>query len=188
MKLAPAAVFFLIAATVAKSGLDLLREPCTVLRGGDRGDGGARARRAAPGAARSERGLGVMDFLRKTGDVLMLAFSTASSSVALPVSIEAARRPPRRVERGRELRASDRRDAQQERRRGLQGGDGSVHRKFVRHCAWTRDTAHDRARIDRCGVFGRGRSGEFARDDADRTQRDRARDARRGRDRARRGG
>jgi Na+/H+-dicarboxylate symporter len=32
-----------------------------------------------------------MDFLRKTGDVLMLAFSTASSSVALPVSIEAAR-------------------------------------------------------------------------------------------------
>jgi Na+/H+-dicarboxylate symporter len=42
-------------------------------------------------ALRAGAKLGVMDFLRKTGDVLMLAFSTASSSVALPVSIEAAR-------------------------------------------------------------------------------------------------
>lgn len=90
MKLAPAAVFVLIAATVAKSGLDLLRSLalyCAVVLA-------AMALHVAilllP-ALRTGAKLGVMDFLRKTGDVLMLAFSTASSSVALPVSIEAAR-------------------------------------------------------------------------------------------------
>ena len=90
MKLAPAAVFVLIAATVAKSGLDLLRSLalyCAVVLA-------AMALHVAillfP-ALRGGAKLGVMDFLRKTGDVLMLAFSTASSSVALPVSIEAAR-------------------------------------------------------------------------------------------------
>ena len=90
MKLAPAAVFVLIAATVAKSGLDLLRSLalyCAVVLA-------AMALHVAilllP-ALRAGAKLGVMDFLRKTGDVLMLAFSTASSSVALPVSIEAAR-------------------------------------------------------------------------------------------------
>ena len=35
--------------------------------------------------------LGVVPFLRAVGDVLLLAFSTASSSVTLPVSIAAAR-------------------------------------------------------------------------------------------------
>ena len=90
MKLAPAAVFVLIAATVAKSGLDLLRSLalyCAVVLA-------AMALHVAilllP-TLRTGAKLGVMDFLRKTGDVLMLAFSTASSSVALPVSIEAAR-------------------------------------------------------------------------------------------------
>jgi Na+/H+-dicarboxylate symporter len=90
MKLAPAAVFVLIAATVAKSGLDLLRSLalyCAVVLA-------AMALHVAILLLPALRGgakLGVMDFLRKTGDVLMLAFSTASSSVALPVSIEAAR-------------------------------------------------------------------------------------------------
>ena len=90
MKLAPAAVFVLIAATVAKSGLDLLRSLalyCAVVLA-------AMALHVAilllP-ALRLGAKFGVMDFLRKTGDVLILAFSTASSSVALPVSIEAAR-------------------------------------------------------------------------------------------------
>jgi len=90
MKLAPAAVFVLIAATVAKSGLDLLRSLalyCAVVLAATI----AHVAITLLPALRLGAKLGVMDFLRKTGDVLMLAFSTASSSVALPVSIEAAR-------------------------------------------------------------------------------------------------
>ena len=90
MQLAPPAVFLLIAATVAKTGLDLLRSLllyCAVVLL-------ATAVHVvfvlfpalAIGARRKVGG-----FLRQVGDVLMLAFSTASSSVALPVSIEAAR-------------------------------------------------------------------------------------------------
>jgi Na+/H+-dicarboxylate symporter len=90
MLMAPMAVFFLIAATVAKSGPDLLASllgytlvvvlamvahvavvlfPALVL--------GARQR--------------VVAFLRAVSDALMMAFSTASSNVTLPVSIGAAR-------------------------------------------------------------------------------------------------
>ena len=90
MKLAPAAVFVLIAATVAKSGLDLLRSLalyCAVVLAATI----AHVAITLLPALRLGAKFGVMDFLRKTGDVLMLAFSTASSSVALPVSIEAAR-------------------------------------------------------------------------------------------------
>jgi Na+/H+-dicarboxylate symporter len=90
MKLAPAAVFFLIAATVAKSGLDLLRSLalyCAVVVAATAVHVGIVLLPALRIGAR----MGPPDFLRKTGDVLMLAFSTASSSVALPVSIEAAR-------------------------------------------------------------------------------------------------
>jgi Na+/H+-dicarboxylate symporter len=90
MKLAPAAVFLLIAATVAKSGLDLLRNLalyCLVVVAAN----AAQVAIVLFPALRFGARLGVMDFLKKTGDVLMLAFSTASSSVALPVSIEAAR-------------------------------------------------------------------------------------------------
>jgi DAACS family dicarboxylate/amino acid:cation (Na+ or H+) symporter len=90
MKLAPGAVFVLIAATVAKSGLDLLRSLalyCAVVLAAT----AAHVLITLLPALRAGARLGVMDFLRKTGDVLMLAFSTASSSVALPVSIEAAR-------------------------------------------------------------------------------------------------
>lgn len=90
MKLAPAAVFFLIAATVAKSGLDLLRSLalyCAVVLVAE----AVQVAVVLVPALRAGARIGVMDFLRKTGDVLMLAFSTSSSSVALPSSIEAAR-------------------------------------------------------------------------------------------------
>ncbi len=90
MRLAPAAVFLLIAATVAKSGLDLLRSLalyCAVVIGAT----AVHILVTLVPALRLGARVGVMEFLRKTGDVLMLAFSTASSSVALPVSIEAAR-------------------------------------------------------------------------------------------------
>ena len=90
MFLAPAAVFLLIAATVAKSGPDLLASllqytlvvvvamlvhvvlvllPSLVL--------GARQR--------------AVRFIRAVSDALMMAFSTASSNVTLPVSMSAAR-------------------------------------------------------------------------------------------------
>ena len=90
MTLAPAAVFVLIAATVAKSGLDLLRSLalyCAVVIGATV----VHVLVTLVPALRFGARLSVADFVRKTGDVLMLAFSTASSSVALPVSIEAAR-------------------------------------------------------------------------------------------------
>jgi Na+/H+-dicarboxylate symporter len=90
MTLAPAAVFLLIAATVAKSGLDLLRSLalyCAVVLVAT----AVQVALVLAPALRLGARLHVADFLRNTGDVLMLAFSTASSSVALPVSIEAAR-------------------------------------------------------------------------------------------------
>jgi len=90
MVLAPWAVGVLIAVTVVRSGIDLLRSLATyalivvaalvihvvvvllpVVRLG--------ARR------------GVVEFVRNVGDALLLAFSTASSSVTLPVSMNAAR-------------------------------------------------------------------------------------------------
>jgi Na+/H+-dicarboxylate symporter len=90
MALAPAAVFVLIAATVAKSGIDLLRSLalyCAIVLAAE----AVQVAIVLLPALRAGARVGVVDFLRKTGDVLMLAFSTASSSVALPASIEAAR-------------------------------------------------------------------------------------------------
>ncbi len=90
MHLAPPAVFLLIAATVAKSGLDLLRSLllyCAVFILAITVHVVAVLLPALRFGARRRVG----EFLRNIGDVLMLAFSTASSSVALPVSIEAAR-------------------------------------------------------------------------------------------------
>jgi Na+/H+-dicarboxylate symporter len=90
MTLAPTAVFLLIAATVAKSGLDLLRNLalyCAVVVAAMI----AHVVIVLLPALRAGARVGVAEFIRKTGDVLMLAFSTASSSVALPASIEAAR-------------------------------------------------------------------------------------------------
>jgi Na+/H+-dicarboxylate symporter len=90
MKLAPVAVFVLIAVTVARSGITLLTQLATytlvvllalalhvvlvllpVLRLGAR--------------------LGIVHFVRSVGDALLLAFSTASSNATLPVSMAAAR-------------------------------------------------------------------------------------------------
>ena len=90
MRVAPIAVFVLIASLVARLGLDLLRELLVfsavvvaalaihvaivlipLLRFGAR--------------------VGVASFFRGVSDALLLAFSTASSSAALPVSMSAAR-------------------------------------------------------------------------------------------------
>jgi proton glutamate symport protein len=90
MRLAPAAVFFLIAAVVARTGLGVLEQLLAfalvvisalaihlliilvpALRIG--------ARR------------GLKEFMRATSDALLLAFSTASSNATLPVSMSAAR-------------------------------------------------------------------------------------------------
>jgi Na+/H+-dicarboxylate symporter len=90
MQLAPAAVFVLIAATVAKFGASLLGDLLTF----------AAAVVAAlvvhvalvllPALRLS--GQRIREFLRETSDAVMLAFATASSSAALPVSMAAAER------------------------------------------------------------------------------------------------
>lgn len=90
MTLAPAAVFVLIAATVAKSGLELLESLalyCAVVIGAT----AIHVALVLYPAVRFGARIGPAAFVRKTGDALLLAFSTASSSVALPVSVEAAR-------------------------------------------------------------------------------------------------
>jgi proton glutamate symport protein len=91
MVAAPAAVFVLIAATVAKSGLDLLASLLTyslvVV--------GAMAIHVLVvllPALRFGARLGIAGFFRAVGDAVILAFATASSNVALPVSISAATR------------------------------------------------------------------------------------------------
>jgi Na+/H+-dicarboxylate symporter len=89
MTFAPAAVFILIGATVARFGADMLTNLLlftavvvtalvvhTVV--------------VLLPALRIAAGIGVGRFLRGTSDALMLAFATASSSVTLPVSMAAA--------------------------------------------------------------------------------------------------
>jgi len=89
MRLAPAAVLVLIAAVVARSGADVLEGlllfVVTVVA--------ALAVHLAVLLAflRLAGGMPIALFLRSVSDALLLAFSTASSSVALPVSIAAAR-------------------------------------------------------------------------------------------------
>lgn len=90
MQLAPYAVFVLIAATVAKFGASLLGDLLTF----------AAAVVAAllvhvvivllPAARLA--GVRVKQFVRETSDAVMLAFATASSSAALPVSMAAVKR------------------------------------------------------------------------------------------------
>lgn len=91
MQVAPPAIAILIAATVLRSGLDLLQSlaayAAVVV--------GALALHAAVVLAplvRVAARLGVRRFVRDTADALLLAFSTASSSVTLPVSLAAASR------------------------------------------------------------------------------------------------
>jgi Na+/H+-dicarboxylate symporter len=90
MQLAPFAVFVLIAATVAKFGASLLGDLLTFAA-------------AVVSAlfihvlivllpAVKLAGYRIKEFLRETSDAVMLAFATASSSAALPVSIAAAQR------------------------------------------------------------------------------------------------
>jgi len=89
MLVAPFAVFVLIAATVAKSGLDLLASLLTYTLA----VAGAMAIHVLivllP-ALRFGARLGIAAFFRAVGDAVILAFATASSNVALPVSISAA--------------------------------------------------------------------------------------------------
>jgi Na+/H+-dicarboxylate symporter len=90
MHVAPVAVFVLIAATVARSGVDLLASLA----------GYALAVVLAMvlhvlivllPALRFGARLGVVAFFRAVSDALIMAFSTASSNATLPVSMDAAR-------------------------------------------------------------------------------------------------
>ena len=90
MVLAPWAVGVLIAVTVVRSGIDLLRSLAMY----------ALIVVAALAihvmlvlvpAVRLGARMGIIEFVRNVGDALVLAFSTASSSVTLPVSMAAAR-------------------------------------------------------------------------------------------------
>jgi Na+/H+-dicarboxylate symporter len=89
MRLAPAAVLVLIASVVARSGADLLQGlvlfVLTVVA--------ALAIHLVVLLAvlRFATGIGIATFFASVSDALLLAFSTASSSVALPVSMAAAR-------------------------------------------------------------------------------------------------
>lgn len=90
MRLAPAAVCVLVAVTVLRSGLDLLWSLASYALVVIAGLAIHVALVLLP-VLRLGAGLGPGAFLRAVGDVLLLAFSTASSSVTLPVSLSAAR-------------------------------------------------------------------------------------------------
>jgi Na+/H+-dicarboxylate symporter len=90
MRLAPVAVFALIAATVARSGLGLLDQLLTFA-------GVALLALVVhvivvliPALVLGAR-VGVVRFAKSTSDAMLLAFSTASSNATLPVSMAAAR-------------------------------------------------------------------------------------------------
>ena len=90
MVLAPWAVGVLIAVTVVRSGIDLLRSLAmyalivvTALA--------IHVMLVLVPAVRLGARMGIIEFVRNVGDALVLAFSTASSSVTLPVSMAAAR-------------------------------------------------------------------------------------------------
>jgi len=90
MRFAPAAVGILIAVTVLRSGLDLLWSLAgyaTVVIVGL----AIHVAFVLVPILRLAAGMGIRAFLQATGHVLLLAFSTASSSVTLPVSLAAAR-------------------------------------------------------------------------------------------------
>jgi len=90
MVLAPWAVGVLIAVTVVRSGIDLLRSLAmyalivvVALA--------IHVMLVLVPAVRFGARMGIVEFARNVGDALVLAFSTASSSVTLPVSMAAAR-------------------------------------------------------------------------------------------------
>ena len=90
MWLAPYAVFVLIAATVAKSGLDLLASLAVYSVVVVAAMAVHLVLVLLP-ALRFGARLGVTQFFRAVSDALLLAFSTASSNVTLPVSMAAAK-------------------------------------------------------------------------------------------------
>jgi DAACS family dicarboxylate/amino acid:cation (Na+ or H+) symporter len=90
MRLAPAAVGILIAATVLRSGIDLLSSLAGYAMAVIAGLALHAALVLLP-VLRFGARIGVGGFLQAVGHVMLLAFSTASSSVTLPVSMAAAR-------------------------------------------------------------------------------------------------
>jgi DAACS family dicarboxylate/amino acid:cation (Na+ or H+) symporter len=90
MVLAPTAVGILIAVTVVRSGLDLLRSLATYALIVVAALVAHVVLVLVPVIALGVR-TSVADFVRSVSDALVLAFSTASSSVTLPVSMTAAR-------------------------------------------------------------------------------------------------
>jgi len=89
MRLAPAAVFVLIAAIIARSGIALLDQllvfaAVVVLALA------IHAGLVLLPALRAGADVGVGRFFKSVGDAVLLAFSTASSNAALPVSMESA--------------------------------------------------------------------------------------------------
>jgi len=90
MRLAPYAVFVLIAATVAKFGAALLGNLLTFAAAVVAALIAHVAIVLVPAARLA--GVRIREFLRETSDAMMLAFATASSSAALPVSMAAAKR------------------------------------------------------------------------------------------------
>jgi Na+/H+-dicarboxylate symporter len=90
MWLAPPAVFILIAVTVARSGADLLAALLTFALVVVVALAVHVALTLIPALKFGAR-IGVARFVRAVGDALMMAFSTASSNVTLPVSMAAAR-------------------------------------------------------------------------------------------------
>ena len=90
MRLAPVAVGILIAATVLRSGLDLLWSLAGYATVVIAGLALHVALVLLPILQFGAR-IGVVAFLQAVGHVILLAFSTASSSVTLPVSLAAAR-------------------------------------------------------------------------------------------------
>jgi Na+/H+-dicarboxylate symporter len=89
MRLAPVAVFFLIAATVARSGLTLLGQLLSFSLVVVAALAAHTLLVLIPALTLGAR-VGVRHFLRSVSDALLLAFSTASSNATLPVSIAAA--------------------------------------------------------------------------------------------------
>jgi Na+/H+-dicarboxylate symporter len=90
IQLAPPAVFVLIAATVARAGADLLASLALyslVVVVALAAHVGTTLTLVLTVGAR----IGVVSFFRSVSDAILLAFSTASSSVTLPVSMAAAR-------------------------------------------------------------------------------------------------
>ncbi len=90
MRIAPVAVMVLIAVTVARSGVDLLRSLAEYALVVVIALAVHVALVLAP-ALRFGARLGAAEFVRAVSDALLLAFSTSSSSVTLPVSMAAAR-------------------------------------------------------------------------------------------------